>query len=397
MPHWHGESDSGPESAELERTLAELRRREAQLAEAQAIVHLGSWTWEIDTNLVSWSDELHRIYGVDPSHFRPTYEGFIELVHPDDRQFVRAAVERALHDKARFAFEHRILRPNGELRWLQGRGRVVVSSAGRPVRMAGTAHDITERKAGEEARLRLLEEQIARKFAEQAVQARDQFLSMASHELRTPLTPLHLQLESVERSMVLHSVPRQLRESVQLAIKQVLRLERLVDDLLDLSHIAAGHLELRTEAVNLAEVVREVAECLADDAMAQRCELRLQLVDPVVGWWDPVRLQQVVSNLVSTALKYGAGKPVELSVHRYLDRAQVSVRDHGDGIPPEHAAVVFGRNEGIALHGCGGLGLGLYLARQVVEAHAGSIKLASKVGTGTCFTVDLPVQMTPGS
>ena len=133
------------------RAEGELRRRGRQLTEAQQLAHLGSWEWNVRTNRVTWSDELYRIYGLAPQEFEATYEAYLELVYPDDRGLVRKAIETALHDLKPFAFEERILRPDGTIRTLQSQGEVVLDEDGRPLRLVGICQDITERKRTEEA------------------------------------------------------------------------------------------------------------------------------------------------------------------------------------------------------------------------------------------------------
>jgi PAS domain S-box-containing protein len=386
----HRISDADQTERDSDDSLRELRRREAQLADAQAIAHIGSWTWDIEADLVSWSDELFRIHGLEPTPFRPTHQWFMELVHVDDRPLVESTVGRALQDMQPFSFEYRIV-AGDTFRWLHGRGRVDVNAQGRPTRMAGTAHDITERKAAEEGRLRLAEEQLARRAAEDAVRARDEFLSIASHELRTPLTPLQLLLESLERDLAVHDAAGSLREKLQIASSQVHRLACLVDDMLDVSRITGGVLEIRPEVVDLTAILRNVANYFRGEATARQCDLRLRLDGPIVGRWDPLRLEQVVSNLLSNALRYGAGAPVEVAAHARGDRALLLVRDRGLGIAPEDITRIFGRFERASGRGYGGLGLGLYVTRQIVEAHAGNIEVTSQPGAGSCFTVDLPL------
>ncbi len=128
-----------------------LRRSERQLQEAQQVAHLGSWDWDIPTNTVTWSDEMHRIYGLKPGEFGATYESFLERLPPEDRALARATVEAAYRDKQPFTFEHRVLRPDGTVRWVHARGEVLVDDAGRPIRMIGTGQDITERRQAEDA------------------------------------------------------------------------------------------------------------------------------------------------------------------------------------------------------------------------------------------------------
>lgn len=148
--------------SERRRMEDELRERERLLEDAQAIAHIGSWEWDIAANRVTWSDELYRIYGLEPGEFEASYEAFVELVHPDDRQRVNEVVQEAYSLGKPFRFEHRIVRPDGEIRYLEGRGAVFRDGGGRPTRMSGTGHDITDRRLAEEA---LVEARVARRQA----------------------------------------------------------------------------------------------------------------------------------------------------------------------------------------------------------------------------------------
>jgi signal transduction histidine kinase len=267
--------------------------------------------------------------------------------------------------------------------------------------------------AGDEARLSApedlaLAEELARRLAiavenarlyaeaEQAVRARDEFLAIASHELKTPLAPLLLRLQTLERLVArdqLGSIPRE--KLLQLfggAEGQVLRLDGLIDDLLDLTRIRAKRFRLDTAPVDLAAVVREVLDHHRAEVLAVGCTLSVETPAPVHGSWDRRRLEQVVANLLTNAVKYAPGSPIEVRVHGGEAEATIAVRDHGPGIPVEHQERIFRPFERAprARGGPAGLGLGLYIVRQIVEAHGGSVTLASAPGRGTTFTVTLP-------
>jgi signal transduction histidine kinase len=227
--------------------------------------------------------------------------------------------------------------------------------------------------------------------AREAVHAREEFLSVAGHELRTPLTSLVLNL-----THLCAATPDSERDDgthvrFTRALRQAERLVRLIDELLDLSRLGAGHLYLHRERVDLAELSREVVDRLADEAARSGGSIVVSAAGPVTGDWDRSRIEQVLTNLLSNALKYGAGRPVDVRLEEGPDRVKVSVEDHGIGIAAEDQVHLFERfHRAPAARRHGGLGLGLYIARQIVEAHGGAIAVQSRVGSGATFSVELP-------
>ncbi len=235
---------------------------------------------------------------------------------------------------------------------------------------------------------------------QEAVRVRDDFLSIASHELKTPLTTALFQLEGLDRQA--RQGPGaggpQLATRVQGLRRQVWRLQSLIERLLDVSHLTAGQLPLEAEDVDLAALARDVLERLSADAARAGSLFVLRAPAPVVGRWDRLRVDSVVTNLVSNAVKYGAGAPVEVTVGVEGPRAHLIVRDHGIGIAVEQQARIFSKFERAVSHRhYGGLGLGLWIARQVVERHGGTIEVVSAPGEGATFTVHLPLQGPPGA
>lgn len=235
-----------------------------------------------------------------------------------------------------------------------------------------------------------VERAVSRRRLEEALQARDEFLSIAAHELYTPLTSLQLSLQGLKRSAEGQAVLD--GRALGIAENQVRRLSRLVSELLDVSRTQNGQLELSPEDVDLTTLVRETLSQLEARAAEAHSTLSVHAREPVVGHWDRSRLEQVVTNLVSNAIKYGAGKPIEVHVEREGDEAVVHIEDHGIGIPADRVPHVWERFErAVSTQNYGGLGLGLYIVRRIVEAHGGQVQLRSVHGNGTIVTVRLPL------
>jgi PAS domain S-box-containing protein len=239
-----------------------------------------------------------------------------------------------------------------------------------------------------------LENALLYRKAQEAVRMRDEFLSVASHELRSPLTALTLQVRLAERAISPDGPGAgTLPARVAGLARQVDRLNRLVANLLDVTRARVGRMDLTLEPVELVALVEEVSGHFEEELARQSRQARVTSDGPVEGCWDRVKLEQVLTNLLSNAVRYGASGPVEISVVRQGEVAEVTVRDHGPGIRPEEQARIFDRYErGRAAEGTGGLGLGLFLVRLLVEMHGGCVRLESAPGRGTAFTVALPLR-----
>ncbi len=486
----------------------ELERSRARLDEAQRIAHLGWWEWDAGSNVVTWSDELHRIYGIEPGTFGGTFEAFLARVYPDDVEPTRTLVLDTIRAGGEFTMDHRIVRPDGEVRMLHTRARTQRDDRGVSTRMMGTCWDITVRWRllervtlladagrllasldvepalagvaqlivprlaaacavdllaggarrvatvvtdlsaasrleapdgvlsgcpaiwtddrgshmgvpmvargevlgvilflGGEGRvyassdLELAEElgrraalalENARLYRESrdALRVREEFLSIAAHEIRTPVTSIHLAVQGLRDGDQPTELTRKLLDIVE---REDRRLAQLVDDLLDLGRIRSGHLQIDLTRVDLVQVAREVVDRLAPQSARTGSEVSIASDARVVGSWDRARLDQVVSNLLSNAIRFGQGKPIRVEVRAQDGRAVLRVSDQGMGIPPEDQRRIFEPFErAVRERTFGGLGLGLYIVRTIVEALGGTVHLQSAVGAGATFTVELP-------
>ena len=256
-------------------------------------------------------------------------------------------------------------------------------------RIAEIARDITDRKRTQEERDLLYRQAI------EAVRARDEFLSVASHELRTPLSSLQLQIGMLlrpSRDLTPTLGSQHARAQVETAARQAERMARLITELMDVSRINAGRLHLEVEDLDLVTVVRDVIGRLTDEAAKALSPIELRAKSASVpGRWDRLRIEQVVTNLLTNAFKFAAGKPIEVTVEEEGPLGRITVADHGVGIAPGDLERIFQRYEQASpSKKYAGLGLGLYIVRQIVEAHGGTIRVESDPGAGSVFTVELP-------
>lgn len=231
---------------------------------------------------------------------------------------------------------------------------------------------------------------------EGALHARDEFLSIASHELKTPITGLLLQVQMFQRFArrlaARDAAIGRISVMADTMERQVKRLSQLTHDLLDTSRITSGRLDLRIEKVDLVEMTQDAIERFGDEAAVQGSAVHLQADASVVGEWDRSRLDQVLTNMLSNAIKYGRGEPIQVVVISNGTHARLTVRDHGIGIDAADRERIFDRFERVRISGDpGGLGLGLYITRQIVHEHGGNIEVDDTPGGGSTFTVALPL------
>lgn len=259
--------------------------------------------------------------------------------------------------------------------------------------------DITLQLRAEAERDRLLEEEHHERIeAEKSVQARDDFLAIASHELRTPLTPLKMYLDWFKREarkIQPDVLPKagNLLKALEFTDREINRLIQLTDDLLDVTRISAGRLILNREPMDLVELVSQVREEKMEELSKRQCSLIINKEgSSVSGVWDYNRLEQVFSCLLSNAMKYGAGKPIEVTVGNDKEKAFLKVSDLGPGVSPEDREKIFLRFErASSIKNYDGLGLGLYISKEIIDAHGGTINVESETGKGSTFMVSLPL------
>ncbi len=368
------------------RDITERRQAEREAEKAREVFRLahqvgriGHWEWNPATGGEEWPPETEALYGLAPGAFPGGHRDWVELLHPDDRDRAERDVQRAL-ETGRYVAEFRVVRPDGTVRWLEARAEVFKDGSGKPVRVVGVDMDVTDRKRAEEA-------------LREANRRKDDFLALLGHELRNPLAPVRTALSVVREGAAADPYVARFGPVIE---RQLAHLVRLVDDLLDVSRINRGKVELRKRAVNLTALAALAAESSRPGLDARRHHFELDL--PRCAVWveaDPDRVEQVVCNLLNNAGRYTPpGGRVRLSLGREGDEAVLRVRDSGIGIRPESLSTIWEmfrqaeRVEGTAPEG---LGLGLTLVRRLVELHGGRVEAASDgPGQGSVFTVRLP-------
>ncbi len=432
--------------------ISDRKRAEQDLQESEEwarlaiqVARLGGWRLHLDTSLVEMDERMQEIWGEPEDAVMVPLGQVLERIYPDDRQRVAAAVNAAIdpHSTGTYEVEYRIVWRDGTERWVLAKGQAQFEGEGefrRTVDFFGTLLDITERKQAEVERERLLKrEQSAREEAERANRVKDEFLAVLSHELRSPLNPilgwssllLNGKLDTAKTTHALTTIQRNAKLQSE-----------LIEDLLDISRIIRGKLNLNVAPVNLANKIRGAMETVRLAAEAKSINLKFTILDDgsenednpkskirnpkfmVLG--DSTRLQQVVWNLLSNAVKFTpTGGQVEIllssisgdslvignsslvdtdekiigDTEQITNYAQITVSDTGKGISPDflpHVFDYFRQADGTTTRKFGGLGLGLAIVRHLVELHGGSVRAdSSGEGQGATFTIRLPLALEP--
>jgi PAS domain S-box-containing protein len=361
---------------ELRRIQDALRSSEERLALSQLAGRIGNFEWNLRTGAVSWSATQEELHGSPAGSFGGDLEDWMRAVHPEDRGRIQAEIRRAAAEHTDLDTEYRILRQDGETRWLASKGRTY---RGEPLRMLGVSMDITERKRSQEE-------------LEGADRKKDEFLATLAHELRNPLAPMRNAIKILKAEGPSHAELDWAREVLD---RQIHVMARLLEDLLDVSRISRENLRLRKETVELTAVIDRAIETSLPAIEASEHRLTVELPsEPIHLEADPVRLAEVFSNLLDNAAKYTEpGGHIALSAVVQANDVVVSVKDSGIGIPSPMLGQIFeifsqGKSAGYSK---GGLGIGLSLVRWLVEMHGGSVEARSEgPGRGSEFLVRLP-------
>lgn len=371
-------------NSSLEEIEFKLKQAQESLVFALQSGRMGTWDFSLETGSINCSQEMLDLWNVSREEFNNEREILQSKVHPEDLELMKSAIDEAISNKSVYELEYRIIPSPGVVKWVLSRGRCTFEpNSDRPLRFAGVVYDISERRVKEEA-------------TRYAAKIRDQFFQIAGHELKTPLTCLHLQIQVMEWEMRQKHADTFSLDRIATGLKKqqnhLKRISRIVDNILDESKITVGRLLLQFEHFDLAEMVQEVFEDFEVTAKAFEVEVSYKSKHSVPGMYDRYRMEQVLQNLLLNAIRFGNKKPVQVEVLKDGDHALLIVRDNGYGIKEEDQERIFERFERvISENEISGMGLGLFISRNIVRDHKGDIFIKSEPGEGTEFTVRVPL------
>lgn len=395
--------------SKVTRDLTERKKAEEELRKSEerfrlmvsSVKDYAIFMLDPEGHIASWNEGAKRFKGYQASeiigeHFRKFYTDSDRARKHPEHELEIASKE------GRYEEEGWRVRKDGTQFWANVVITRILDASGEILGFVKVTRDLTERRKAEQE-LRQAYGNLERRVQERtsdleaALKSRDEFLSIASHELKTPLTSLRLQLQlsskrismSKEESKLLE----ELTKSLDIGVRQVSSLTHLVNDLLDVSRIQTGVFMLQVSSFNLSELVDEIAQRFKEQLEHARNPLRINLAPEVMGQWDRFRMEQVIVNLISNAIKYAPQAPLSLTTKIVDDKAVLEVCDEGPGIEPEYVNRIFQRFErGNTPNNVSGLGLGLFITKKIIEHHGGEISVESAPGKGAKFIISLPLQ-----
>ncbi|MBA2404573.1 MAG: PAS domain S-box protein [Bdellovibrionales bacterium] len=378
--------------SKITRDITESKNAQKQFSTLANSISQLAWMADASGYIFWYNDRWYEYTGTTPKQMEGW--GWQSVHDPKELSSVLEKWKYSVETGVSFDMTFPLRSSTGEFRSFLTRVIPFRDNDGKIINWFGTNTDIQAQKETERALADAIEN------AKLAIRARDEFMSIASHELKTPLTSLKLQLQMRGRNLSKGDfsgfTPEKIAKMVEADNRQIDRISRLIDDMLDVTRINTGKLTMEFERFDLCGLVEEVLSHYRDQFDSLGLKVTLVCFDPVEGYWDRFRIEQAIANLLMNAMKYGGGKPVEISVGHKSGRAFLKVRDQGIGIAKENLERIFKRFErAVVPSEISGLGLGLYITKQILELHGGGIRVESEAGKGSTFIIELPMTDAP--
>lgn len=377
----------------LKETESRLRQSEQLMVDTQGTAHLGTWEWDIRQPTATWSAELYRIYGLDPQAYIPSYQAYLEMVHPEDRQRVAEATERVFREHIPYSHDERIFRPDGTIRYLHTWAHPVTDDSGRLLRLVGVCQDVTDRYLAEK-QVRLLNVDLERRVRERTrsientMRDLEAFNALVSHDLRAPLAVIQSSCGVIRKSST-EPMPSHLEQNLSRIERSVRHMTALVNDLLALAHV--GNTALERVEIDASALCEEIFANLRRASPERSVESRVEPAIRLLG--DAGLVRTMLQNIIGNAWKYSSRTPQAVIEVGALDGARgpgIFVRDNGAGFDMSEAHRLFLPFE--RLHKASefeGTGVGLAAAHRIVERHGGRIWAESTRDAGATFFIEL--------
>jgi|GEM_PF-590620 len=374
---------------ELKQAEASLQKSNLSLAEAQRIAHIGNWEWNIQTNETYWSDELHRIFGTTPQTFVGTYEAFLGMIHPDDRDIVKDAIDKALNERAKAVCNHRIVRSDGSVREVHEIFEMISDDTGKAMRVIGTIQDVTERNQTER------ELQRARDLLIQSEKLASigRLSAGVAHEILNPVNIISIELQLLQ---TMESLPPEVLEELKICMDQIKRIVAIAESLKQFSRIP----EKKTVMADINGVIAHILSLYATQLKIEGIETEVQYQSdlPVIAM-DREKIEQVILNLISNATSSMEGKEKKVlrittereTMFRDRDQLKIMIADTGTGIKSEHISEIFNPFFTTKEQGKG-TGLGLFISYGIIQDQGGRIWAENNEWGGASFYIELPVK-----
>lgn len=375
------------------RTEESLRIKTNQLAEAQEAAHIGSWTWDLKSNKIEWSDELFRIYGFKPQEFDCTYETYLKFIHPDDREELHKVIQQASADQQPFSHFHKLIRPDGSVHILSSKGTVTADANGNTIRMTGTGQNVTDIKLAEEAlvKAKISAEESATSLKIKNMQLVD-FCNIISHDLRSPLINISMLIDFIERTK-----DEQEQKKALAKIKPVVtRLTEVFNQLVE--SIQVKHdTEIKSDKIVLSDCIRQVLKGFESQVQSYEADIQISLEDAPFIYYPQKYIDSIFTNLISNALKYKSPdrKPViTIKTQDVNGAVLLTIADNGLGIDLNLYKDKLFKIRQVFHEHPDAKGFGLFLTKTHIEAMGGRIWAESTPGIGTTFFIEFKTKIT---